>query len=136
MSELNRLIVALGNPGNEYVHTRHNIAWEALGFLENSIQLIWKEKFNGHFASINKNDEKIYFLRPYTFMNLSGKSVQPLTHYFKVKLENILVVHDEIDMPFGTLSFKKGGGLAGHNGLKSIAQCMGGNNFFWVNNNQ
>ncbi|TDJ08937.1 MAG: aminoacyl-tRNA hydrolase [Deltaproteobacteria bacterium] len=129
MSENAKLIVGLGNPGLEYEYTRHNIGWLALDCLENSIPLIWKEKFKGLYAQATVGGEKAYFLKPQTYMNLSGESVQALCQFFKVPRQNILVIHDEVDLPFGTLTLKNSGGLAGHNGLKSIAQLMGGQDF-------
>lgn len=124
-----RLIVGLGNPGHEYHHTRHNIGWDLLDTCRLTKNLLWREKFNGLYAEFSSQGEKIYVLRPMTYMNLSGESVLALSKFFKVEREDILVLHDELDLPFGTLTFKKGGGLAGHNGLKSISKCMGGNDF-------
>lgn len=126
---MDRLIVGLGNPGSKYAYTRHNIGWDTFEELSFANELKWNEKFKGHYAVFNHGGEKIYFLKPQTFMNLSGESVQPLMSFFKIPLENILVVHDELDLPFGTIAFKKGGGLAGHNGLKSIAACLGTQDF-------
>ena len=123
------LIVGLGNPGSEYDGTRHNIAWDLFKELPFYSDLIWKEKFKGEFASIEFEGEKFYFLKPMTYMNLSGESLIPFAQYFKVSQENVLVVHDELDLNFGTIAYKNGGGLAGHNGLKSIAAQYGNNNF-------
>lgn len=124
-----KLVVALGNPGPEYELTRHNIAWLVMDSIEKIEGNHWKEKFKGVFTDISLNGEKRYFLKPMTFMNLSGESVRPLCDFFKVSVEEILVVQDELDLPFGQISFKNGGGLAGHNGLKSINQHMGSQNF-------
>lgn len=126
---MDRLIIGLGNPGSKYHNTRHNIGWDVFEELSFSSELKWNEKFKGHYSVYQNRDEKIFFLKPQTFMNLSGESVQPLMTFFKIPLENILVIHDELDLPFGTLAFKKGGGLAGHNGLKSIAQVLGSQDF-------
>lgn len=126
---MDRLIVGLGNPGSKYAYTRHNIGWDTFEELSFFGDLKWNDKFKGHYAVYNNGGEKIYFLKPQTFMNLSGESVQPLMAFFKIPVENILVVHDELDLPFGTLAFKKGGGLAGHNGLKSIATTLGTQDF-------
>ena len=123
------LIVGLGNPGLEYRNTRHNIAWDMFEKLPFFSDLVWKEKSKGLWASKEFEGEKFYFLMPQTYMNLSGESVIPFANYFKIDKENILIVHDEIDLPFGTVMFKNGGGLAGNNGLKSIAQQFGDNNF-------
>jgi PTH1 family peptidyl-tRNA hydrolase len=126
---VNRLIVGLGNPGKKYENSKHNIGFLVLGVVENPLNLYWKEKFKGLFATFTKGEDNTYFLKPQTFMNLSGESVQPLAHFFKVETKDILVIHDELDLPFGTLAFKKGGGLAGHNGLKSIAAILGTQDF-------
>jgi PTH1 family peptidyl-tRNA hydrolase len=126
---MDRLIVGLGNPGSKYHHTRHNIGWDVFEELSFSSDLKWSEKFKGHYAVHNNGSDKIYFLKPQTFMNLSGESLQPMMAFFKIDIENILVVHDEIDLPFGTIAFKKGGGLAGHNGLKSITEKLGSQEF-------
>jgi peptidyl-tRNA hydrolase, PTH1 family len=85
----------------------------------------WKSKFKGLYVEANLKGHKFYGLKPQTFMNLSGESVQPLAAFFKIPPAEILVIHDELDIPFGQVHFKMGGGLAGHNGLKSIAACLG-----------
>lgn len=129
MSDPSKLIVALGNPGNQYSATRHNIGWMVMEELYCFSKLNWKEKFKGTYAQISENGEKIYFLMPQTFMNLSGESVAQLAKFFKIEIENIMVIHDELDLPFGTLALKNGGGLSGHNGLKSMKQCLGKDTF-------
>jgi PTH1 family peptidyl-tRNA hydrolase len=126
---MDRLIVGLGNPGMKYHYTRHNIGWDIFEELSFANELKWTEKFKGHFSVYTFNGEKIYFLKPQTFMNLSGESVQPIMNFFKITIDNILVIHDELDLPFGTIAFKKGGGLAGHNGLKSITASLGTQDF-------
>ncbi|MDD4974257.1 MAG: aminoacyl-tRNA hydrolase [Bacteriovorax sp.] len=126
---MDRLIVGLGNPGSKYHHTRHNIGWDVFEELSFARDLKWSAKFKGQYAVHTNGADKIYFLKPETFMNLSGESLQPMMAFFKIDTENILVVHDEIDLPFGTIAFKKGGGLAGHNGLKSITEKLGSQEF-------
>lgn len=124
-----QLLVGVGNPGPEYAQTRHNIAWlflEANPLFSNSL---WKTKFKGEYAEGTHRGEKLYALKPQTYMNLSGESVQPMTAFFKIPPAEILVIHDEVDIPFGQVHFKMGGGFAGHNGLKSIAQCLGTDQF-------
>lgn len=118
---MKQLVVALGNPGNEYANTRHNVAWMVLEHLKFSSSLVWREKFKGLFAT--ENDA--IFLKPQTYMNLSGESVVPAAQFYKVDPKEILVVHDELDLPYGTVAFKRGGGSAGHNGLKSISALLG-----------
>ncbi len=125
-----KLIVALGNPGIEYELTRHNVAWILVDTYSPISSNMWKSKFKGEYTDFTMGGDKIYVLKPQTYMNLSGESVQPLCQFFKIKPEEILVVQDELDLPFGQIHFKKGGGLAGHNGLKSIAKTMGSQEFY------
>ena len=124
-----QLVVGVGNPGSEYAQTRHNIAWMLLESSPAFRSSNWKSKFKGVYAEANHKGHKFYGLMPQTYMNLSGESVQPLAAFFKIPPEQILVIHDELDIPFGQVHFKMGGGLAGHNGLKSIAACLGTDNF-------
>jgi PTH1 family peptidyl-tRNA hydrolase len=126
---MSHLIVGLGNPGLEYDGTRHNVAWDVLDKLSFFSDLNWRDKFKGLYADKSISGEKFHFLKPMTFMNLSGQSVLALTSFFKVVPENILVIHDELDLPLGTIAYKKGGGLAGHNGLKSISESIGTKDF-------
>jgi PTH1 family peptidyl-tRNA hydrolase len=126
------LIAALGNPGPEYFFTRHNIAWQMIEYLSFFPDLKWNSKFNGLYAifkSEQTGNKNHYLLKPLTFMNLSGQSVQALMQFFKIDLEELLVIHDEIELDFGILGYKKGGGLAGHNGLRSVTSCLGTRNF-------
>lgn len=125
-----KLIVALGNPGIEYELTRHNIAWILADTHPSLATSNWKSKFKGVYTDFSQNGEKVYVLKPETYMNLSGESVQPLCQFFKIEVEEILVIQDELDLPFGQIHFKKGGGLAGHNGLKSITKTMGSPEFY------
>lgn len=125
-----KLVVGVGNPGPEYSETRHNIAWILLDSSPLFSHCLWKKKFKGEFCETTiKSREKVYALKPLTFMNLSGESVQPMTSFFKIKPSEILVLHDELDLPYGQVHFKMGGGLAGHNGLKSIAKHLGTDQF-------
>ncbi len=126
---MNKLIVGLGNPGNKYKKTRHNIGWQVLGNLPFAVELNWKEKYKGLYCDYSCKADRYFFLMPQTFMNLSGQSVSAFINFFKIEIEDVLVLHDELDIDFGTLSFKKGGGLAGHNGLKSIHECTGSKDF-------
>jgi peptidyl-tRNA hydrolase, PTH1 family len=127
---MNKLIVLLGNPGTEYEGTKHNVAWLAVDKSQKYSSLVWKNKFKGVYASLDVDNDKIYFLKPETYMNLSGESVKPLCDFFKIAPQNILVIQDELDLPIGTVVAKFGGGLAGHNGLKSISQHLGTNDFY------
>lgn len=123
------LVVGVGNPGPKYEETKHNIAWMLLDRSPLFGNAVWKSKFKGLYAETSLRGEKFYALKPQTFMNLSGESVQPMAAFFKIEPTRILVIHDELDIPFGQVHFKMGGGLAGHNGLKSIAACLGTDQF-------
>ena len=123
------MIVGLGNPGNEYELTRHNIAWDCFDNYPLLEGAPWKSKFKGLFTSLEVKGNRFYFLKPQTYMNLSGESVQAMMRFFKIPLGNVIVLHDDIDLDFGLIVFKKGGGLAGHNGLKSINNLCGGPGF-------
>lgn len=123
------LIVGVGNPGSQYAETRHNIAWMLLDHSPLFGNQIWKSKFKGLYTEASHKGNKFYALKPQTYMNLSGESVQPMAAFFKIEPSQILVIHDELDIPFGQVHFKMGGGLAGHNGLKSIAACLGTDQF-------
>ena len=123
------LVVALGNPGLQYQATRHNIAWQLLDQLSFFSNLQWNQKFKGVYASHLLESEKIWFLKPMTYMNLSGESLAAMMDYFKIETERVLVIHDELELNFGVIGFKEGGGLAGHNGLRSIASCLGTRDF-------
>jgi PTH1 family peptidyl-tRNA hydrolase len=112
------LFVGLGNPGSQYENTRHNIGFKVIDKLVNdfSARDISKTSFQGKLYRASNS----LFLKPTTFMNLSGKSVQSVKNFFKIDLEDLIVIHDDIDLPFGAVRFKRGGGHGGHNGLRSI----------------
>ncbi|MFP5385042.1 MAG: aminoacyl-tRNA hydrolase [Bacteriovoracia bacterium] len=124
-----QLVVGVGNPGPKYAETKHNIAWMLLDHSPLFRDAIWKSKFKGLYAETTLKGNRFYALKPQTFMNLSGESVQPMAAFFKIPPQEILVIHDELDIPFGQVHFKMGGGLAGHNGLKSIAAHLGTDQF-------
>ena len=120
------MIVGLGNPGPEYQGQRHNVGMMALeGF-----SLAWKDKFKGLYANVMWQDTKVHLLLPQTFMNLSGESVAPAMNFFRLTPEDLIVVHDDLDFPFGAMAFKKGGSSGGHNGLKSIIEHLGSSDFY------
>ncbi len=124
------LVAGLGNPGPKYEGNRHNAGFLVVDVLAQRFgPAVFREKFRGLHARVAIAGEDVVLLKPQTFMNLSGDAVQQVMKFFKIPLEQVLVVHDELDLPFGGLRLKKGGGLAGHNGLRSIAQCCGGNDF-------
>ena len=118
-----RLVVGLGNPGKEYERTRHNAGfWLVERFAQANGMVLRKDpKFK---ALVGKHASGAWFLLPQSFMNLSGQPVQMLAGFFKIKPDEVLVVHDELDFPPGTVRLKQGGGIAGHNGLKDISQRL------------
>src|SRR5919202_3333553 len=123
-SSLDLLVVGLGNPGREYARTRHNIGWMVVEELARRHGGSWRSKFNGQVADIRVGEHKVGLLKPETYMNESGRSVRAAADFFKVEPDAILVVHDEGDFDLGRLQARLGGGLAGHNGLRSIAQHL------------
>lgn len=123
------LIVGLGNPGKEYALTRHNIGFMVIDELIRDLNLSLRGGFNGDYAVSDIFNKRVYFLKPQTYMNLSGDSVSAIANYFKIETDNILVVHDDIDMEFGKFKLKKGGSSGGHNGIRSIITCLGSGDF-------
>ncbi len=119
------LVAALGNPGAQYERTRHNIAWQMIEMLSFFPQLDWHAKFNGEYSLYRFGEEVVFFLKPLTFMNRSGQSLAALMNFYKLTPSEVLVIHDELELDFGTVSFKRGGGLGGHNGLRSTVASLG-----------
>ena len=115
------LVVGLGNPGREHARNRHNAGWMVVDELARRHDGSWKSKFAGQMAEIRVGEEKLALLKPETYMNDSGRSVQPAAAFYKTPLDRLLVVHDEVDLERGRIQARLGGGLAGHNGLRSIA---------------
>ena len=130
MSEI-KLIVGLGNPGTQYESTRHNAGfwWVDQVCAETGSKLNLEAKFFGHAGKLKSNDE-VWLLKPTTFMNASGRAVAAIAKFYKIAPENLLVVHDELDLPPGTTKLKRGGGHGGHNGLKDIAAQLGTPDFW------
>jgi PTH1 family peptidyl-tRNA hydrolase len=127
------LVVGLGNPGPKYQGNRHNVGFMVVDQLaQRHGRDPFREKFSGLFTRASLDSQEFGLLKPQTFMNLSGESVQKALAFFKVELAQLVVVHDELDLEFGTLRIKLGGGTAGHNGLKSIVQHAGGPDFIRV----
>ena len=126
------LIVGLGNPGSNYERTRHNAGADFVLALANSCNVPIKQegKFFGGTALVQIEGQAVRLLIPSTFMNLSGKSVAAIAHFYKVPTNRILIAHDELDLSPGTARFKKGGGHGGHNGLRDTVQCLGNNKDF------
>lgn len=125
------LIVGLGNPGPQYEETRHNAGfWFVEAVARSQGQPFRAEgKFFGDVAKVNIGGQQVWLLKPNTYMNRSGQAVAALANFYKIPLEQILVVHDELDLLPGTARLKQGGGHGGHNGLRDIVAQMGGNNF-------
>ncbi len=120
------LVVGLGNPGERYRHTRHNIGFQVLDRLAaERPESEWRAKYDARVIQLEFSGTRALFLKPQTYMNRSGLSVRAAAQYFRTPPDEILVVHDELDLPFGQLRLKRGGGDAGHNGLKSISQELG-----------
>jgi peptidyl-tRNA hydrolase, PTH1 family len=128
-SSLDLLVVGLGNPGREYATHRHNVGWMVVDELARRHDASWRGKFSGQLAEIRLDGHRVALLKPETYMNESGRSVAAAARFFKVEPDAILVVHDEIDFEPGRLQARLGGGLAGHNGLRSIASHLGTNEF-------
>jgi PTH1 family peptidyl-tRNA hydrolase len=127
------LVVGLGNPGPKYQGHRHNVGFMVVDRLaQRHAREPFRDKFSGQFARASCDSVEFGLLKPQTFMNLSGSSVQKALAFFKLPLPQLIVVHDELDLAFATLRVKVGGGTAGHNGLKSIVQSCGGADFVRV----
>ena len=122
-----KLIIGLGNPGKEYENTRHNIGFMVL---DNYLgQTSWQKKFNALYTTTQINNEKIIFIKPLTYMNLSGESIREFVNFYKVNLTDILVIHDDLDLPIGKYRLKINSSSGGHNGIKSIIDNLGSNAF-------
>ena len=127
-----RMIVGLGNPGREYEDTRHNAGFWFADELAYQWKAAWRseKKFHGQAARAVRAEGDVWLLKPDTYMNLSGQSVAALAQFYKIRPEEILVVHDELDIPPGRIRFKLGGGNGGHNGLKDIQAKLGTPGFY------
>ncbi|MBN1519850.1 MAG: aminoacyl-tRNA hydrolase [Spirochaetales bacterium] len=120
-----RLCVFLGNHGRKYRDNRHNVAWQFLASLEVYPSLSWQRGFKGSYAQLDLPSGRVWILTPETYMNLSGESAAELARFHKIEPADILVVHDELELGFGFFGFKMGGGLGGHNGLRSMKERLG-----------
>jgi len=128
-TSLDLLVAGLGNPGAEYARNRHNVGWLVVDELARRHDGQWRSKFSGRLAEVRIDGHKVALLKPETYMNESGRSVQAAARFFKVDPDAVLVVHDESDLEAGRLQLRRGGGLAGHNGLRSVASGLGGPDF-------
>ncbi len=131
-STLDLLIAGLGNPGPEYASTRHNVGWMVVDELARRHGGSWRSKFSGQATDVRLNGARVALLKPETYMNESGRSIVAATRFYKVPIEALLVVHDDVDLDEGRLQLRAGGGLAGHNGLRSIAAALGSPEFLRV----
>jgi peptidyl-tRNA hydrolase, PTH1 family len=131
-STLDLLVVGLGNPGREHAGDRHNAGWMVVDELARRHDGSFRSKFSGKLAEIRLGDLRLGLLKPETYMNLSGSSLAAAARFYKVPLDSIAVVHDEVDLDPGRIQVRLGGGLAGHNGLRSIKQAFGSAEFLRV----
>jgi peptidyl-tRNA hydrolase, PTH1 family len=128
-STLDLLVVGLGNPGRKHERDRHNVGFMVVDELARRLGGTFKGKFSGHLAEVRLDGTRLALLKPDTYMNDSGRSAQPAAAFYKVPLDALLVVHDEVDLETGRLQARLGGGLAGHNGLRSISGRLGSQEF-------
>lgn len=127
-----KLIVGLGNIGKKYEGTRHNVGFEVVDLIadtHNSGLWLSKDKLEAQLSEISLFNEKCLLVKPSTMMNLSGRSVRKIADFYKIDIESIWIIHDDLDLPLGEIRIKKGGGSGGHHGLDSIISCVGSNDF-------
>jgi PTH1 family peptidyl-tRNA hydrolase len=128
-STLDLLVAGLGNPGPRHERDRHNVGWMVVDELARRRDMSFKSKFSGRVGETRVDDHRLALLKPETYMNESGRSISAAARYYKIAPEDLLVVHDDVDLELGRLQARAGGGLAGHNGLRSIAQTLGTSDF-------
>lgn len=125
-----KLVVGLGNPGEKYAGTRHNIGFDCIDYCAKEMYLELNEaKFKGVFGKGMVSGEKVILLKPLTFMNLSGESVRPLMDYYDIKIEDLVVIYDDMDLPTGKIRLRQKGSAGGHNGIKSLIAHLGTQEF-------
>jgi peptidyl-tRNA hydrolase, PTH1 family len=129
VSSLDLIVAGLGNPGPEYERTRHNLGWLVMDELARRHGGSFRSKFSGRLAELRIDGKRVALLKPETYMNESGRSLGAAARFFKADPDALLVVHDDVDLEPGRLQARAGGGLAGHNGLRSIAQALGTQEF-------
>ena len=129
---LEYLVAGLGNPGPRYADTRHNLGRLAVELLAGELGGSWRSRWNGRVSELRDGDRRLALLVPETFMNESGRSLAPALRFYKLPPERLVVVHDELDLELGDVRAKQGGGLAGHNGLRSLAEALGTQDFLRV----
>lgn len=125
-----KLIVGLGNPGKQYEKTRHNVGFDVIDHLSNEYNIkLDQSKFKGMFGVGYVSGEKVFLLKPLTYMNLSGESIRPMIDYFGIELEDIVVIYDDLDLPVGKIRLREKGSAGGHNGIKSSISHLGTQEF-------
>lgn len=125
-----KLIVGLGNPGKEYQNTRHNVGFNVINkYLENNNLTLDKNKFNGLFTKTKIKNEEVVFLEPQKYMNLSGEVVKAIMDFYKIDVSDLLVIHDDLDLPVGKIKLKQNSSSGGHNGIKDIEKNIGSKNY-------
>ncbi len=126
---LDLLVVGLGNPGGRYARTRHNVGWMVADLLVDRLGLRWGSKYDGRFVQARVDDVRVALLAPETYMNDSGRAIRKAAAFHKLAPEQVLVVYDDAELAFGRVQARAGGGLKGHNGLRSTAQHLGTSDF-------
>ena len=126
------LIVGLGNPGLKFRKTRHNAGFKAVNFLVDKEKWKKNKKLKSEIAEVSFENQKIIFAKPQTFMNNSGEAVRALADYYKIDFKNIIIIYDELDLPFGEIRVRENGSSAGHNGIKSIISHLGTEEFWRI----
>jgi peptidyl-tRNA hydrolase, PTH1 family len=125
-----KLIVGLGNPGKKYESTRHNVGFHVIDEVAKNLNInLNQEKFKGMFGFETIAGQKVFLLKPLTYMNLSGESVRPLMDFYKIGIDDVLIVYDDLDLPPGKIRLRQKGGHGGHNGIKSLLAHLGNENF-------
>ncbi len=125
-----KMLVFAGNPGLQYKETRHNAGWLCLDALEKRHSISWSEKFNSRLGTLRLGSRQLRLLQPQVYMNKTGEPARRAADFFSLAPEEILILHDELELPFGTVQIRKGGGLGGHNGLRSMKQNLGSDEFY------
>ncbi|MBT2583839.1 aminoacyl-tRNA hydrolase [Planococcus sp. ISL-109] len=125
-----KMIIGLGNPGKTYEKTRHNIGFQVIDQLANDWNApLTQSKFKGMYGVVHRPEGKVMLVKPLTYMNLSGECIGPLMDYYNVDIENIVVIYDDLDLPTGQLRLRQKGSAGGHNGIKSLIQHLGTQQF-------
>lgn len=125
-----KVIVGLGNPGGQYAETRHNVGFMLADSVAVALKADFRPKYQGLFAEISLDKERIYLLKPQTYMNLSGRALLDLVRFYKISAEDVLVIHDDMDLPLGKIRLRNQGSPGGHNGIRSIIGELGTEKFW------